>query len=108
MLKAIWAAGLAALLSACGSFTGTIPNVPSRDAVGVTVHQQGADSTTVSPDAQRKLDWKVSQICTLGSQPLGDTLLPAENNQQMVDRQLYCAPYGFNMLGVSFAGLIPF
>ncbi|HXQ53219.1 MAG TPA: hypothetical protein VN802_19165 [Stellaceae bacterium] len=109
MGKWIWAAGLAGLVSACGSFTGTIPTVPSRDAVGVTAHQPSTgEAATVAPDVARKLDWKTSQICTLGSQTIAEAVVPGENDNQFVDRQFYCAPYGFSVLGVSFAGLVPF
>jgi hypothetical protein len=105
----IWAAGLAGLVSACGSFTGTVPIVPSRDAVGVTAHQPSTgEAATVAPDVERKLDWKVSQLCTRGSRPISETVLPGERDTQFVDRQLYCAPYGVKVFGVSLAGLIPF
>ena len=60
------------------------------------------------PMFDRKLDWKTSQLCTLGAKTLSEDRVAAENNGALVSRDVICRPYGFSVLGVSFAGLAPF
>jgi hypothetical protein len=97
-------------LAACGTFTGQVPGDPSREAMGFSVHDPAgaAGDTTPTPDIGHKLDWKVSQICTRGATTLAEAREPAENDGRLVDRMVHCQPYGFSVLGVNFAGLVPF
>jgi hypothetical protein len=109
MTRWLWLAGALALAS-CGTFTGQVPGDPSRDAMGFSAHDPAGAAGDAAPtaDVDQELDWKVSQICTLGSTTLNETREPAENDGRLVDRMVRCRPYGFNMLGINFAGLVPF
>jgi len=42
---------------------------------------------------RRFLDWKVSQICTLGYDTVKVETLAAEQDMQIVDEELRCKPY---------------
>jgi hypothetical protein len=99
-MVAICAAGL---LQACGTIDGNVAGNPSREAIGVAIHQPNqADSATpaATPAAERKLDWEQSQLCTLGATRLSQDVEPGEAEQQIVDRQLRCTPYQFSVFGV--------
>ena len=76
-------------LAAC---TTTAP--PERLAFGVS-GTRPAGSTDAASDAEmrRFLDWKVSQICTLGYDTLKVETLAAEQDSQIVDEELRCKPY---------------
>jgi hypothetical protein len=77
------------VLAAC---TTTAP--PERLVFGVSGDRQ-AGSTGPESDAEmrRFLDWKVSQICTLGYDTVKVDTLAAEQNLQIVDEELRCKPY---------------
>jgi hypothetical protein len=109
MTRWVWLAAALGLAS-CGTFTGQVPTDPSREAMGFSVHDPAgaAGDAAPTPDVDKKLDYKVSQICTLGSTVVSETREPAESDGRLVDRMVQCKPYGFNMLGINFAGLVPF
>ncbi|HET7594089.1 MAG TPA: hypothetical protein VFK49_01485 [Stellaceae bacterium] len=79
----------ALLLTAC---TTTAP--PERLVFGVSGDRPSA-STGAESDAEmrRFLDWKVSQICTLGYDTVKVETLGAEQDLQIVDEELRCKPY---------------
>ena len=108
-MKRWLAAACALALTSCGSFMGTVPGVPSRETVGVGVHDPaGAAADKPSADVAEKLDWKTNQLCTRGYTISKEEAVPAENGGKIADRLVTCQPYGFSVLGVSFAGLVPF
>ena len=55
----------------------------------------GGEFTDAASDAEmrRFLDWKVSQICTLGYDTVKVETLAAEQDTQIVDEELRCKPY---------------
>ena len=108
MRKAILAAGLAGLLAACSTFAGTVPGDPSRDTLGVAVHQPSqGDGGAVIPPAARALDWKLGQLCPRGHEPVTQDLESAERDEQMVDWRTRCSPYRLSILGLPLAGIVP-
>jgi hypothetical protein len=107
-----WAFAVCAalLLQACGTFEGTLPPVPNREVIGVSARQPNpGENVTPAPTAaaNRKLDWEESQLCTLGPVRVSEAAEPGDADQQLVDRQVRCAPYEFSMFGLSFGNLIP-
>lgn len=79
----------ALLLTAC---TTTAP--PERLLFGVSgTRAAGAASAESDAEMRRFLDWKVSQICTLGYDTLKVETLAAEQDMQIVDEELRCKPY---------------
>jgi hypothetical protein len=76
------------LLVACTS------GPPERLVFGVS-GARPAGSTDAQSDAEmrRFLDWKVSQICTLGYDTVKVETLAAEEDTQIVDEELRCKPY---------------
>jgi hypothetical protein len=103
----LMAASLAGL-SACGTFTGTVPTDPSRTVLGVVAHQAGAaDSTAVAPDTVQKLEWKTAQLCTRGYEPAEQDVVSAEQDEQLVSWDLRCRPYVLSVFGVPLGGLAP-
>ncbi len=79
----------ALLLAAC---TTTAP--PERLVFGVS-GTRAVDAASAESDAEmrRFLDWKVSQICTLGYDTVKVETLAAEQDMQIVDEELRCKPY---------------
>lgn len=67
---------------------------PERLVFGVS-GARPADSAGAESDAEmrRFLDWKVSQICTLGYETVKVDTLAAEQDTQIVDEELRCEPY---------------
>jgi hypothetical protein len=98
----------AALVASCGTFTGMTPSNPPREVVGFVVHDPAPNGAAPGPAAEQKLDWETAQTCTHGVVAVTETEEPAENDAKLADRLARCRPYGFSMLGVSFAGLVPF
>ena len=95
-------------LSACGSFSGTVPSDPGRTVLGVVVHQSGAaDSAAVAPDTVQKLEWKTSQLCTQGYVPAAQDSALAEQDEQLVSWDLRCRPYVLSVFGVPLGGRVP-
>ena len=76
------------LLAACTSAP------PERLVFGVS-GARPAGGTDAQSDAEmrRFLDWKVSQICTLGYETVKVETLAAEQDTQIVDEELRCKPY---------------
>jgi len=78
----------ALLLTACT----TAP--PERLVFGVSgTRPVGAASAESDAEMRRFLDWKVSQICTLGYDTVKVDTLAAEQDMQIVDEELRCKPY---------------
>jgi hypothetical protein len=78
----------ALLLTACT----TTP--PERLEFGVSgTRPAGAASAESDAEMRRFLDWKVSQLCTLGYDTDKVETLAAEQDMQIVDEQLRCKPY---------------
>jgi hypothetical protein len=77
------------LLAAC-----TTSAPPERLVFGVS-GDRPAGSTDAASDTEmrRFLDWKVSQICTLGYDTVKVETLAAEQDTQIVDEELRCKPY---------------
>ena len=99
----------ALLVASCGTFAGTVPGDNNRDRLGVVVHQAtSGDAATAEPDSLRKAAWKASQLCTQGYDQLALNVVPAENDQQLVDLQVRCRIYGLSVLGVPLAGVWPY
>lgn len=69
---------------------------PSRTLLGVSAARP-AMADPAAPDAAtpKVLEWKVSQICTNGDDTMAQEVEAAEDNQQIVDRQLRCRAYRF-------------
>lgn len=67
---------------------------PDRLVFGVS-GERPAGSVGAESDAEmrRFLDWKVSQICTLGYETVKVDTLAAEQDMQIVDQELRCKPY---------------
>jgi hypothetical protein len=67
---------------------------PERLVLGVS-GARPAGSTGPESDAEmrRFLDWKVSQVCTLGYDTVKVETLAAEQDTQIVDEELRCKPY---------------
>lgn len=83
-------AALAVLASACARTTAE----PDRLVFGVSGSRPaGAASAEADAKMRSFLDWKVSQICTLGYDTVKVDTLAAEENQQLVDEELRCKPY---------------
>jgi hypothetical protein len=53
----------------------------------------GTASAESDAEMRRFLDWKVSQICTLGYDTVKVETLAAEQDTQIVDEELRCKPY---------------
>lgn len=104
----ITAAAFMLMLAGCGSFTGTVPNNPVRDVLGVSADEPGGVGTNVIPAAQHALAFKESQICTRGYIPLRQDVERGENDRAFADWQFSCKPYGLSLLGFDVAGLVPF
>jgi len=76
------------LLAACTS------GPPERLVFGVSGERPAGSSDTQSDaETRRFLDWKVSQICTLGYDTVKVDTLAAEQDMQIVDEELRCKPY---------------
>lgn len=91
--------GMMLLLSGCGtaeglgaavsqSFSPTVPTDPARDAFGAAAPVEATEAAT-----NQGLDWKVSQLCTNGSETQQQTNVPAEEGQQIAVRSIICRPY---------------
>jgi hypothetical protein len=108
MRNAILAAALAGLVAGCGSFDGTVPGNAARDTVGVAMHQPSeGEGVAVDPAIARTLDWKASQLCTLGYKRVALDAPAAEGDQQIVDQELRCNDYALSILGVRLGGVVP-
>jgi len=76
-------------LAAC---TTTAP--PERLVFGVSgARPAGNSDADNDAEMRRFLDWKVSQICTLGYDTVKVETLAAEQDTQIVDEELRCKPY---------------
>lgn len=76
------------LLAACTSAP------PERLVLGVSAARPAANTDAQSDAEMRRfLDWKVSQICTLGYDTVKVETLAAEEDTQIVDEELRCKPY---------------
>ena len=76
-------------LAAC---TTTAP--PERLVFGVSgTRPAGNSDADGDAEMRRFLDWKVSQICTLGYDTVKVETLAAEQDTQIVDEELRCKPY---------------
>ncbi|HUK58009.1 MAG TPA: hypothetical protein VLV50_02170 [Stellaceae bacterium] len=109
MTRWVWLASALALTS-CGTFTGQVQGDPNREQLGFSAHDPAgaAGDGAPAPAVDQKLDWKMSQICTRGAVTLSETREPAENDGRLVDRTVRCQPYGFSVLGIPLAGVVPF
>ena len=106
MRNAILAAGLAGLVAGCGSFDGMVRGDPGRDVIGVSMHQPSeGEGVAVDPAVARTLDWKASQLCTLGYRPTTEDVAPAEGDKEIVDQQFRCNDYALSILGVRLSGI---
>ncbi|HJT09131.1 MAG TPA: hypothetical protein VJ747_19515 [Stellaceae bacterium] len=76
------------LLAACTS------GPPERLVFGVSgARPAGNADAQGDAEMRRFLDWKVSQICTLGYDTVKVETLAAEQDTQIVDEELRCKPY---------------
>ena len=108
MRNAILSAGLAALVAGCGTFNGTVPGDPSRDGLGVSMHQPSeGEAVAVDPAVARTLDWKARQLCTLGYRPTASDIVAAESDKEIVDQKFQCNDYSLSVLGVQLGGVVP-
>src|SRR5665213_3106675 len=108
MRNAILTAGLVALVAGCGSFNGTVRGDPSRDGLGVSMHQPSeGEAVAVDPAVARTLDWKARQLCTLGYRPTTSDIVPAEGDKEVVDQKFRCNDYSLSVLGVQLGGIVP-
>jgi hypothetical protein len=107
-MRALLMAASLAGLSACGTFSGSVPADPGRTVLGVVAHQPGSpDSAAVAPATVQKLEWKTAQLCTQGYTPAEQDVAPAELDEQLVSWDLRCRPYVLSVFGVSLGGLVP-
>ena len=106
MRNAILAAALAGLVAGCGSFDGTVRGNAARDSLGVAMHQPSeGEGVAVDPATARALDWKASQLCTLGYKQVSLDAPPAEGDKQIVDQQVRCNDYRLSILGIPLSGI---
>jgi hypothetical protein len=76
------------LLAACSD------TPPERLLLGVSGARPASEANADSDAEMRRfLDWKVSQICTLGYDTVKVETLAAEQDMQIVDEELRCKPY---------------
>jgi hypothetical protein len=111
MGRGIASAAALLMLAGCGSFIGRVPPDNNRLVLGVTADEPRGESDAappVLPAAAATLAYKESQICTRGFEPLRQDVEPAQQGRAMVDWQFRCKPYDFSLLGLDFAGLVPF
>ena len=67
---------------------------PERLVFGVSgARQAGAATPEADAEMRRFLDWKVSQICTLGYDTVKVETMAAEQDMEIVDEELRCKPY---------------
>ena len=83
------------LIVLLGLLSGCVPIAidPARDQFGVSTARP--DAGEAGPDGPQlaELDRKAQQICTTGYQGIAPTVLPAQNDQQLVNQQLRCSHY---------------
>jgi hypothetical protein len=93
MYRCLPLAMIALSLAGCGSFERSVATNPDRTVFGVSAAQQAG-----APDADsaKLLDWKTAQTCTTGVVIVKQDAIAAENNQQIVDREIRCRPYQFS------------
>ena len=68
------------------------PSGPSRDQFGVSASRPDAGAAR-SGRRSSALATKANAICTTGDQVQPPTVLPAQDNQQIVDQRLRCGHY---------------
>jgi hypothetical protein len=94
-------APLAALAAGCA----LAPPEPDREVFGVSADRPtSAANAPADAAVNGVLEWKASQLCTIGWNAVRDRVDPAEDNLQMVDRELRCTPY---RLGLPYVGTWP-
>jgi hypothetical protein len=82
---------IAALSLLVGACSATDPN---RLVIGVAGDRAaGTASADADGEMRRFLDWKLSQICTLGYDTVKVDTLPAEEGKQIVDEDARCKGY---------------
>jgi hypothetical protein len=86
---------IAALALSVGACTAAEPD---RLLFGVAGDRPaGAATAETDNEMRRFLDWKLSQICTLGYDTVKVDTLPAEENQQIVSENVRCKGYDVNI-----------
>jgi hypothetical protein len=105
-------AAMLALLGGCGTFTGKVATDPARDVLGVSADQPRAGADEAAPQpvldmTARALDYKESQICTRGFDPVRQDVEPGSNDRVFADWQFRCKNYHFSLPGIDLA-FIPF
>jgi hypothetical protein len=94
-------AALSGFVAACA----LAPPEPDREVFGVSATRPaGAGPAASDAQAQSVLEWKASQICTIGWDTVGERVDPAEEGQEMPDRELRCTRY---RLALPFIGPLP-
>lgn len=78
-----------------GILAGCVPiNIdPSRDPFGVSAGRPDVGTAPVADPQLAALATKANAICTTGDQTQPPTVLPAQDNQQIVDQRLRCGHY---------------
>jgi hypothetical protein len=78
-----------------GLLAGCVPinTDPSRDQFGVSAARPDAGQAPPADPQLAALATKVNAVCTTGDQAAAPTLLPAQDNQQLVDQKLRCGHY---------------
>lgn len=84
---------LAAMVSACGSFSPSLPGDPARLVIGVSAARPAAGTAAPQGQSRKILAWKIGQICTHGATRLRQDFDSAEQGRQFVDWQFRCTPY---------------
>jgi hypothetical protein len=89
MGRSIYLIVLLGLLSGCVPIFGD----PSRDSFGVSTARPDAGNAPVADPQLAALDAKANAVCTLGYGADAPGVLPAQNDQQLVDQKLRCDHY---------------
>lgn len=83
------------LIVLLGFLSGCVPinTDPSRDRFGVSTARPDVGAAPVAQPQLAALSTKAHAVCTTGIQTADPTVLPAQDNQQLVDQKLRCGHY---------------
>jgi hypothetical protein len=94
-------AAMSGIVAACA----LAPPEPDREVFGVSATRPASAGTApFGAEVQSVLEWKASQLCTIDWETVRERVDPAEDGQEMPDRQLRCTPY---RLALPFIGPLP-
>lgn len=94
-----------------GLLAGCVPinSDPSRDPFGVSAARPDVGATPPADPQLAALATKANAVCITGAQTQPPTVLPAQDNQQLVDQQLRCGHYDrlkFDYLHINWSNFL--